>query len=88
MTTGGAPWFFIVDAEGRTYEEDRGLSIRSNRDPPRTLGEVPVQATAANTLNLAFVVPKEIARPRLWAQRIGLDGSVETAVIDLGQSTD
>lgn len=83
-----APWYFIVDAEGRTYREDRGLSIKPNRYPPRTLGEVPVQATAANTLNLAFVVPKEIAAPRLWVQRFGLDGNIETAVIDLGQSTD
>lgn len=76
-----APWFFIMDAEGRIYVEDRRLSEKS-------LGEVPVQATAANTLNLAFVVPKEIAGPGLWVQWFGLDGNIETAVIDLGQSTD
>lgn len=78
-----APWYFIVDSAGRTYKEDLYLSEKSNRHPPRKLSEIPVQAREGHTLNLAFVLPKEVSGPQLWVQWYGLDGNIETAVIEL-----
>jgi len=80
-----APWYFIMDSAGRTYKEDLQLSEKSNRHPPRKLSEIPVQSATVNTLNLAFVLPKEVSAPQLWVQWYGLDGNIETAVIELAR---
>ncbi|MCL6479999.1 MAG: hypothetical protein K6T65_16665 [Peptococcaceae bacterium] len=85
VDTAEGPKFSVVDAGGKQYVYDFKRGIYVN-DPlaPSDLGDVFVKDPKPKTLNMAFDVPSDIAKPKLWIECIKMNNQKEITEVDLG----
>ncbi|MCL6449238.1 MAG: hypothetical protein K6U04_14010 [Armatimonadetes bacterium] len=89
--TDGAPKFSVVDAGGRQYIYDNWHSRSFNNVsgdwgkplPPRTQGDVKTDDPEPKTLNIAFDVPRDITKPGLQIECVGMSKQKEITEVDL-----
>jgi len=88
--TDSAPKFSVVDAGGRQYMYDNYHSASFNvvndwgKSPPRRLGDVKTADPGPKTLNIAFDVPRDIAKPVLRIECVGMSKQKDITEVDLG----
>ncbi|MGQ9825431.1 MAG: hypothetical protein ACUVSK_10635 [Desulfotomaculales bacterium] len=81
--TDSAPKFSVVDAGGREYMYDNWHS-RSFNNASRTLGDIKTDDPEPKTLNIAFDVPRDLAKPVLWIECVRMSRQKEVYAVDLG----
>lgn len=95
LGTDPAPKFSVVDAGGRQYACDDWNSRAFNNvsgaggksRAPRTLDDLRTDDPEPKTLNLAFDVPPELAKPVLWIECVRMSRQKEVTEVDLGPPT-
>lgn len=82
--TDSAPRFSVVDAGGRQYMYDHYHSASFNVSRTRRLDDVKTDDPEPKTLNIAFDVPRDLARPVLCIECTRMSKQKEVIEVDLG----